>query len=178
MRRVHYKGVEAMNLRKGLEAARDMINFNDRPNVKKVVIVFTNKHEDCTYQQEHAELYDCSFISFKQKMKKPDEDENPCRIASYLVENGVIVFTVALKYDGAQDYPKVNLGTNCYCLKPYVQYSHDDRCIEYGECLYVYGQSESYDVAEETCADAKSSFVDVFSHDKELFIDVGGLDDL
>lgn len=185
MRNVSYIGKEQLNLKAGLVAAQNMIdNANKRPNVKKVVVVFTSKEELCEFQQ--------SQLDNKEILKEAKEDDNPCRIAAHLTENGNILLMVGLKFDGVKRFPQLNLGTdcfkfnfdeafaqqfsdaicraNCYCLPPYVQYQRDETCVEYGECLYVQGLAVSHNVAEMTCTDNSASLVDVFSADKEAFI--------
>ncbi|VDM24042.1 unnamed protein product [Toxocara canis] len=185
MRNVSYIGKAQMNLKAGLVAAQNVIdNANERPNVKKVVVVFTSKDELCTHQQ--SQVYN------KEIVKQTKEDDSPCRIAAHLTINGNILLMVGLKFDGLKRFPQLNLGSNCfkfnfsdafaeqftdaicrancYCLPPYVQYQHDETCTEYGECLYVQGQAVSHQVAEVTCGDYRASLVDVFSADKEAFI--------
>uniref|UniRef100_F1L7H8 C-type lectin protein 160 n=1 Tax=Ascaris suum TaxID=6253 RepID=F1L7H8_ASCSU len=173
-----------MNLKEGLVAAQNMIaSANDRPNVQKVVVVFTTKDELCSYQQQTMK---------KLEVKLTAADNNPCAVASRIIESGSILLTVGMKFDGALYFPQLNLGSqcfklnfdeyfsydflnamckaNCYCLQPYVQYKRDETCVEYGECLYVHQGSMSHDVAKDTCLDYQGTLVDVFSADKEAFI--------
>uniref|UniRef100_A0A914RNQ1 Uncharacterized protein n=1 Tax=Parascaris equorum TaxID=6256 RepID=A0A914RNQ1_PAREQ len=132
----------------------------DRPNVRKVVVVFTTKDELCSYQQKTMK---------KQEVELTALDDNPCAVASRITESGNILLTVGIKFDGALYFPQLNLGSqycstkycpgkeafknwisldegnfahfillfstlnfaaNCYCLSPYVQYKRDEACVE------------------------------------------------
>ncbi|VDK46260.1 unnamed protein product, partial [Anisakis simplex] len=103
--KITYMNANNFNLRKSMLAARNMVEeaYKQRPNVKKLVIVFSGKSEDCVYQGK-----------FQMKMVKPEEDQNPCRIASHIKENGGVVMTVGLKYDGKDTFPHMKFGSECY----------------------------------------------------------------
>uniref|UniRef100_A0A915ALF1 Uncharacterized protein n=1 Tax=Parascaris univalens TaxID=6257 RepID=A0A915ALF1_PARUN len=176
MRKVSYLNSNQMNLRDALTKAQNMINAEQRQNVQKVVVIFSSKDEPCSYQQSTKET----------KLV----DENPCRIAANLRENNHIVLTVGLKFDGTEKYPNLKIASdcysldfdvnfaqnfinaicraNCYCLKPYVQFT--DQCTEYGECVYQHGQPLGYLTAQQTCSNYNATIVDVLSEEKDSFL--------
>uniref|UniRef100_A0A9J2PY28 VWFA domain-containing protein n=1 Tax=Ascaris lumbricoides TaxID=6252 RepID=A0A9J2PY28_ASCLU len=176
MRSVKYLKSDQVNLRDALVKAQNIIADEQRPNVQKVVVIFSSKDEPCYYQQsmKAAKLV----------------DENACRIAANLRENNNIILTVRLKFDGTERFPILKIASdcysldfdinfsqnfinaicraNCYCLKPYVQFT--DQCTEYGECVYQHGQPLGYLTARQTCSTYNATIADVLSKEKDIFL--------
>nr|CAJ43277.1 hypothetical protein [Ascaris suum] len=174
---VEYLRADSFNLRSALKEASNIVSYGERPNVKKVVVVFAAKDEACYYQAVRAKAV-------------KEVDENPCRIASQMKENGHIIITVGMKFDGLSRYPVMRFGSecytlnfdeslstelakaicraNCFCPQPFVQYTTG--CEEFGKCIYQQGIPVSHTVAAETCADYGAKVSSVYSPEKDAFL--------
>ncbi|TKR68056.1 hypothetical protein L596_024101 [Steinernema carpocapsae] len=175
IRDVHYEGDEAMNIGAGLEEAQRILDkSNDRSNVKNVVVLFSSGAAQCEDQ-----------IS--------TQDEYPCRIAAAIKEKGGILMTVTLKFHETHDSPLLTIGTpcyntrndlhfrtnfrrlalmaNCFCKNSFEQFTDPENCQVFGECLNLAESPSDYVSAEIGCTLDQATLVDVFSPEKEAFLE-------
>ncbi|KHN72313.1 C-type lectin protein [Toxocara canis] len=178
IRGLQFLNSNTLNLRSAMREAANMVNYGERPNVKKVVVVFSGKSEPCSYQ------------GMRMKLTKLEEDMNPCRIASQMKTNGNVIITIGMKFDGLQRFPDMRFGSecytlnfdeaftsnfaqaicnaNCFCQQPFVQFAN--KCQRYGECVYQNGIPVAHSIAEQTCSDYGSKLISIFSLEKEVFV--------
>lgn len=61
----------------------------------------------------------------KLEVKLTAADNNPCAVASRIIESGSILLTVGMKFDGALYFPQLNLGSQCFKLNFDENFSYD-----------------------------------------------------
>uniref|UniRef100_A0A0M3J1R1 C-type lectin domain-containing protein n=1 Tax=Anisakis simplex TaxID=6269 RepID=A0A0M3J1R1_ANISI len=57
---------------------------------------------------------------------------------------------------------------NCFCLRPYVQFT--DQCEKFGECVYQQSEAFSHQIAQNRCADYNANMTDILSAKKDAFL--------
>uniref|UniRef100_A0A0K0EHA2 C-type lectin domain-containing protein n=1 Tax=Strongyloides stercoralis TaxID=6248 RepID=A0A0K0EHA2_STRER len=168
-----------LDIIKALNTADNVIKVTGRKNnYKKLVILFSSHDDICC---DDTSSFGCNYIY-----------GDICRRAADFKNNGNILMTIRVDYEGqnslynnsiaspcyslnfdnqiTQNMLNLALQANCFCDKLFHQFEDTNNCIKTSECLYLEDTPSSYTVAEEMAKSVNGSLVDIRSELKQEFL--------